>query len=115
MIVWLIATASATPVADDMVKVESCRAAVHGQLETAAITCEPSKATINLLEPESLPAACRVALERGMHAGMIGPKVTAPIRSGLIRNFDQAHAQCVNPPAETEVPMREVPQLWNTQ
>lgn len=106
----LIAIAASSP--DSLDKLEHCRAAVHGALETAAAACQPSTAPIDALQPVTFSAACTAALRAGFDAGRLGPSLPAPARAGLIQHFDKADAQC-RAPATSEPPTRNVVNLWD--
>jgi hypothetical protein len=107
MLLAFLAAAAAAP------ELERCTAAVHGALETAVAACRPSSAPINVFAPATAADRCRPALQAGVEAGSIGPRLPATARAGLVRHFDELAAQCSAAPAKDETPTLEQVQLWN--
>jgi len=110
LLAFLAIAAASSP--DNFDKLERCRAAVHGALETAAEACRPSSAPVNLWAPETFPSSCRTALQRGHDAGK-SASLPPAMRAGLVRYFDQAYAQCRAPAAEKELPTVDQVKLWD--
>ncbi len=107
MLLAMLAIAAELP--DDLAKLDRCRAAVHGELATAAEACRPSSAPISPLEP-GLPSICRAALSRGHQAGKLAG-LPAPSRAGLVRHFDEADRAC-RAPAPAAPPIVDQVKPW---
>jgi hypothetical protein len=93
-------------------QLDACEAAVRSDLASAATACVVPKGSINLFSADNLSADCMSAMKAGEQAGKLGPKLPAPMRAGLLKDFDQKLARCKAPPPQDEVPMRDTVQLW---
>jgi hypothetical protein len=112
VIIIAAAYLAAAPAIQD--QLAACRAAVHGDLASAAKACAVADKPIDILSPDDgMSAACAAALAAGQKAGRFGPGVPAPMRAGLIRDYDARDRACLADKPEPTTKTREIIQIWD--
>lgn len=106
MILW----AAATPASP---KLEACIRAVHGDAREAVMACSVSKESVNLFAAPTQDERCGAALAAGERYGRTGGGLPAPMKNGLIADFDRKVAQCTAPDTAKPTATRPLTNLWD--
>lgn len=93
-------------------QVDTCAAAVHGDLAAAAKACDVPPGSIDLMSPNALTGACLDAMDAGKTASMYSGGTLPVVRDSMIREFDKKLDLC-RKPKDKPVPARETVHLWD--